>query len=67
MSAPEFQDRSRLGNPGSPRVPRAGESVSLSRTFLGMRSSGKDRFGETPKPTRGTRALPEGLARATWL
>jgi len=37
--------------PGSARVSRAGETVSVSRTF-------KDRFGETPKPARETRALP---------
>jgi hypothetical protein len=37
---------------GSARVSRAGESVSLSRTFP------KDCFGETPKPARETRALP---------
>src|SRR5205823_5635262 len=43
---------------GSARVPRVSESVSLSRTFLEMRSSGKHRFGETPKPAGGTRALP---------
>src|SRR5437764_3650499 len=47
---------------GSTRVPRVGESVSLSRTFLGMGSSGKDCFGERPKPTRETGALP-GLPR----
>ena len=40
--------------PGSARVSRAGETVSVSRTF-------KDRFGETPKPTRETRALPGSL------
>src|SRR5438128_11847041 len=34
----------------------SGDRVSRSRTFL------KDRFGETPKPARGTRALPRKLA-----
>jgi hypothetical protein len=45
----------------------ASARVSLSGTFIGMKPSGKDRFGETPKPTRGTRVLPGDLARATWL
>jgi len=62
-----FIKESPLVFPGSARVPRVGESVSLSRTFLAVRSSGKDCFGETPKPTRGTRALPGALERATWL
>src|SRR5256714_11172062 len=37
---------------GSARVSREGDGVSLSRTFL------EACFGETPKPTRETRALP---------
>jgi REP element-mobilizing transposase RayT len=41
------------GRPGSTPVPGVGESVSLSRT------SEKDRFGETPKPTPETGVLPE--------
>src|SRR5207249_2670623 len=44
--------------PGSARVSRVGESVSLPRTFL------KTVSGETPKPTRETRALPgDSIAR----
>jgi hypothetical protein len=37
---------------GSARVSRAGECVSHSRTS-------EDCFGETPKPARETRTLPE--------
>jgi hypothetical protein len=49
---------------GSARVSRAGESVTLSRTFRNAplkRTAGpakKASFGATPKPTRETRALP---------
>jgi hypothetical protein len=56
---------------GSARVPRAGKGVPPSRTLLlrskendalaGMKASKKVCFGETPKPARETRALPEGL------
>src|SRR5438067_13185055 len=48
---PNFGER-RL--PGSARVSRFGETVPVSRTF-------KDCFGETPKSTRETRALPASL------
>jgi hypothetical protein len=49
--------------PGSARVSRAGEAVSDSGALvLGSRvksnASAKDCFGATPKPARGTRALP---------
>src|SRR5438874_10671120 len=63
--------RQRIANancPGSARVSRAGEDVSSSRTFRlraeFKRSVGstKDCFGETPNPTRETRALP-GMIR----
>jgi hypothetical protein len=37
---------------GGARVSRVGDDVSSSRTLR------KDCFGETPKPTRETRALP---------
>ena len=40
-------------NSGERRLP-GGARVSVSRTF-------KDRFGETPRPTRETRALPGSL------
>src|SRR5438045_3611797 len=43
---------------GSARVSRVGEGVSPSRTFQ------KACFGETPKPTRETRALPRILIPA---
>jgi hypothetical protein len=39
--------------PGSARVSRAGDRVLAIADF-----AEKDCFGETPKPTRGTRALP---------
>lgn len=51
-------------DPGSARVSRAGDSLSQSRTSrIGSNraepsSVRKDCFGETPKPTRETRALP---------
>jgi len=62
-------------NLGSARVSRAGERVSRSRTFGGLLISQiagvrrKDCFGATPKPTRGTRALPrsETCAAALFL
>ncbi len=51
--------------PGSARVSRAGERVlaianfpSISRLFAASGSQRKDCFGATPKPARGTRALP---------
>jgi arginyl-tRNA synthetase len=44
---------------GSARVSRAGEAVSGSRTFLH-----KDCFGETPKPTPETGALPRNVGEA---
>ncbi len=61
-------------HPGSARVPRVGEGVPPPRTFggvpqrkrLGFSSGLKVRFGGTPKPTRGTRALPGALACATF-
>src|SRR5947207_2910070 len=43
---------------GSARVSRAGDGVSPSRTSLTYSGNRKDCFGETPKPTRETRALP---------
>jgi protein SCO1 len=55
--------------PGSTRVPRAGENASPARTVLAIAdfpcnaASAKDCFGGTPKPARGTRALP-GIALA---
>jgi hypothetical protein len=67
MSAPEFQDRSGLGNPGSARVPRVGSGVSPKQSFPDDPIPRKVRESETLSPTRGTRALPGGLARATWL
>ena len=45
-------------NPGSTPVPGVGESVSLSQA-----SQNKIRFGETPKPTPGTGALPKRSTR----
>ena len=54
---------------GSARVPRAGEGVPPSRTFLVVRnlnmlmSQGKVRFGETPKPALCKSALPRRLLR----
>jgi hypothetical protein len=54
--------------PGSARVSRVGDDVSSSRTFpVASNNSAivvvtKDCFGETPKPTRETRALP-GISR----
>jgi hypothetical protein len=50
---------------GSARVPRAGEGLWRSRTFVQNRKvtcgndrSDKVRFGATPKPARETRVLP---------
>ncbi|PYK74870.1 MAG: serine protease [Verrucomicrobia bacterium] len=43
---------------GSARVSRAGDGVSPSRTSLTYSGNRKECFGETPKPTRETRALP---------
>jgi hypothetical protein len=43
------------GRLGSARVSRVGDDVSSSRTSFPKE---KVRFGETPKPTRETRALP---------
>ena len=48
---------------GSAHVSRAGDGVTPSRTFffrclIGGIAFEKDCFGETPKPTRETRALP---------
>src|SRR6266581_3884738 len=51
----QFNLRSRE-DPGGARVSRVGEGVSPSRILS------KDCFGETPKPTRETRALPGGFA-----
>ena len=48
------------GFPGSARV-------SPLRTFVRLRSVREDCFGETPKPTRGTRVLPSKLACMAWL
>jgi hypothetical protein len=51
-------------NLGSARVSRVGDGVPPSRTFhnaqifLSVLSVEKDCFGETPKPARETRALP---------
>ena len=57
--------------PGSARVSRAGERVlapanfpSISRLFAASGSQRKDCFGATPKPARGTRALPGTVCRA---
>src|SRR5438105_14910098 len=51
--------------PGSARVPRAGERVLAIANFIyaakfleAIASKRKVRFGETPKPTCETRALP---------
>ena len=46
---------------GSARVSRAGDAVSPSRTSSSRVRSGKDCFGETPKPARETRARPRSL------
>src|SRR2546430_6748486 len=45
-------------DPGSARVSHVGDGVAPSRTFLLHAGNRKDCFGETPKPTRETRALP---------
>src|SRR6266542_3352492 len=57
--------------PGSARVSRAGERVlapanfpSISRLFAASGSQRKDCFSATPKPARGTRALPGTVRRA---
>ena len=44
--------RSNVGIPGSARVSRIGDAVYAVADFS------KDCLGETPKPTRETRALP---------
>ena len=49
------KDETRIQRPGSARVSRVGDGVSLSQT------SPQDCFGGTPKPARETRALPGGL------
>jgi len=60
-----FQNALSTGNLGSARVSRVGDCVSQSRTFLRAHNElailivRKDCFGETPKPTRETRALPK--------
>ncbi len=54
---------------GSALVPSAGDGVSPSRTFLNITSQRRSNaprkacFGETPKPARGTHALPRTLIR----
>ena len=57
--------------PGSARVSRAGERILaianfpfISRFFAASGSQRKDCFGATPKPARGTRALPGTVRRA---
>src|SRR6266536_2138808 len=57
--------------PGSARVSRAGERVlapanfpSISHLFAASGSQRKHCFGATPKPARGTRALPGTVRRA---
>src|ERR1700693_4743753 len=57
---------------GSARVARAGERVlAIANFFRGSLSSRwlqtqrKDSFGVTPKPTRGTRALPGRIRRSS--
>jgi hypothetical protein len=52
---------------GSARVSRAGFGVSPKQSFPDDVIPGKIRESETLSPTRGTRALPRALARATWL
>jgi hypothetical protein len=58
-------------NMGSARVSRAGERVlaitnfSLGRQLWKAMNSRKDCFGATPKPTRGTRALPNPRSSRT--
>src|SRR5207237_3068866 len=57
---------------GSARVPRTGDRVPRSRTFLcfcaGEWSAAiQDFFGETPKPARETRALPRSAERSIQL
>ena len=54
--------------PGSARVPPAGERVLAIANFAFcvdsldvIKSLGNVCFGETPKPIRETRALPEGI------
>ena len=46
---------------GSARISRVGAGVSPAWTFRGSVSKREVRFGETPKPTRETRALPDPL------
>ncbi len=46
---------------GSTRVSRVGDGVPAIANFPGVMPDRKDRFGETPKPTRETRVLPGEL------
>ncbi len=50
--------------PGSARDPRAGDGDPPSRTFSSSPLRPQARFGESPKPARESRALPELKALA---
>src|SRR6476646_6330936 len=52
-------------NPGSARVSRAGFGVSPKQSFLFLVCKIKARDGETPSPTRETRALPRVCLHAS--
>ena len=47
---------------GSARVSFVGAGVFAIADFLRMPRPSKDRFGETPKPARETRALPDPIS-----
>ena len=67
MSAPEFEDRFRLGSSGSARVPRVGFGVPPKQSFPDDPIPRKVRESETLSPTRGTRVLLGVLAGRTCL
>jgi S1-C subfamily serine protease len=54
----QYTTMSNANNPGSARVSRAGFGVSPKQSFLFLVCKRKARDGETPSPTRETRALP---------
>src|SRR6266446_2356303 len=54
----QYTTMSNANSPGSARVSRAGFGVSPKQSFLFVVCKRKARDGETPSPTRETRALP---------
>jgi len=61
----QYTTMSNANNPGSARVSRAGFGVSPKQSFLFLVCKIKARDGETPSPTRETRALPRVCLHAS--